>query len=324
MNLRLALHELAAQHQLSPDAAARLKALAQLDAEPPQLDRHLPYGMAILGALLGGLGIVFWVAANWESLSRAGRFGLLQAVVVVMCAGAFLRPAARVPLALLALMATGGLFAYFGQTYQTGADAWELFVLWAVLTLPLCLGVRHDALWTAWVLVAMSAIALWLNTKNVIVFRHGPQHAADYLIGWSAALLVTFALSPVLQSRTGAGAWAFRGALTFTTIIVTGSSLLGLFDSPVALHFWLGLAMLAGAATAFCTPRLHDTYALSAIGLGLNTLLVGALVRLLFDQAQGDSVWRLMVTGIGAAGLLAMTVKLILMQSRTYDQAGAA
>ena len=49
-------------------------------------------------------------------------------------------------LGLLALLGIGGLFAYFGQTHQTGADPWQLFALWAALVLPLrlaCVGVAR-------------------------------------------------------------------------------------------------------------------------------------------------------------------------------------
>ncbi len=62
-----------------------------------------------------------WIAANWESLGRFMRFALLQGFVQAMCAGAAFRAGARAPLAMLALLGTGALFAYFGQTYQKGA-----------------------------------------------------------------------------------------------------------------------------------------------------------------------------------------------------------
>ena len=179
MDMRFALDELALKHKLTPEARARLGALAPPDTEPQDLNRSVPFGIAVVGALLGGLGIIFWIAANWEYLTKLERFAMLQALIVVMCTGAALRPAARLPLSILALLATGGLFAYFGQTYQTGADAWQLFALWAALTLPLCLGVRHDALWTAWVVVAMSANSLALESLSGRV-----QNLPAILAGW--------------------------------------------------------------------------------------------------------------------------------------------
>ena len=133
MDLRLALYEIAATHRLDTAATARLERLAGLRDAPVDLARQLPRSVACLAAALGGLGLIFWVAANWDLLSRAARFGLLQTVVVAMCLGAWWKPAARAPLGLLALLGIGGLFAYFGQTYQTGADAWQLFALWAAM-----------------------------------------------------------------------------------------------------------------------------------------------------------------------------------------------
>src|SRR5262245_26772925 len=120
MDLRQALYELAARLRLPAAAVHRLHVLAGFDDEPRSLAHWLPRGVAVLAASLAGLGIVFWIAANWEAIGRFGRFGLLQGVVLAMCLGALWRPAARAPLALLALFAIGALFAYFGQTYQTG------------------------------------------------------------------------------------------------------------------------------------------------------------------------------------------------------------
>ena len=97
MDLRLALHDLAAQHRLDAADTRRLHQLAKLDAEPAALARLLPRGMAVLAAALGGLGRLFRTAANWDTLGRFGRSALLQGVFLAACAGAPGRPAAVVP-----------------------------------------------------------------------------------------------------------------------------------------------------------------------------------------------------------------------------------
>src|SRR5574341_288562 len=102
MDLRLALHELAARHRLDAAANRELHRLAGLDDPPAALQRWLPRGVAVLAAALIGLGLILWIAANWETLGRFGRFALLQGFVLVMCAGALWKPAARAPLGLLA------------------------------------------------------------------------------------------------------------------------------------------------------------------------------------------------------------------------------
>lgn len=324
MDLRPALDELAAQHALSPEATARLHALAGLDVQPAGLERSVPLGAALLAALLGGLGIIFWVAANWNLISRSGRFALLEGIVAVMCAGAIWLPRARLPLSLLAALAIGALFAYFGQTYQTGADPWQLFALWAALALPLSFGVRRDALWSLWAVVAMTAIVLWTHAHTGHSWRVDPQDTWVHLAGWTAALLIAVALSPAFARRTGAGLWSMRLALTQLAMLVTMAAVYALFQSGTpSPSYWLGMLLLAGAGAAFSTRALHDTFALSVFGLGLNVTLVGGLARMLFEGNDSSSVPELLLLGIVAAVLLAATVHYILLQSRRHGEVSA-
>ena len=46
------------------------------------MDQQLARGTALLAAALMGVGVIFWVAANWDTLSQLGRLGLLEAVMV--------------------------------------------------------------------------------------------------------------------------------------------------------------------------------------------------------------------------------------------------
>ena len=162
MDLRSGLAQLAAEHRLDAAAMRRLQAIAGLGDGAQQPRRERRGFVAVLAAALGGLGVVFWVAANWQTLGRFGRFALLEGFVLAMCVGALWKPAARAPLGLVALLAIGALFAYFGQTYQTGADPWQLFAVWALLSLPLCIAARSDVLWAPWALVVMTGISLWV------------------------------------------------------------------------------------------------------------------------------------------------------------------
>ena len=324
MDLRLALYELAAQHQLDATATKKLQTLAGLNSEPARLAYWLPRGVAVLAAALSGLGIIFWIAANWDTLGRFGRFALLQFIFLALCVGALLRPAARTPLGLLALLAIGGLFAYFGQTYQTGADPWQLFAVWAVLALPLCLSVRSDVLWTPWALVVVTGIALWLHAHTSHSWRVAPQDLRVFLTGWGATVLLTFALSPLLQKVSGAGPWAMRTSVTLVTMMITTTALSALFQYDALILYGLGLVMLVAAAVGLATAVAFEVYALSAVSLGLNVLLIFGLARWLFHDVRGDSwIGLLLLLGLVAAGLLAGTVSLLLRLSRRHTSKGA-
>lgn len=323
MNLRLALHQLAEHHELSPEQSQKLFGLAGPIGDPPGLARAVAFGTAVTGAALGGFGVILWVAANWETLGRAIRFGLLESVILVMCAGAFLRPAARVPLSILALLGIGGLFAYFGQTYQTGADPWQLFAWWSLLALPLCAGVRHDALWTPWTLVTVTGISLWVHAHTGHAWRVNPSDLPFHLAGWLATMFLAFALSLPFRIHTGAGAVSMRLALTLAIIAVSATALGGLFEQQRTPQFWLGLLLLALAEWVFTRRRFYDLFAISAVGLALNCLLVGLLVDIVIDSHM-DIIGSLLVVGTGAAGLLAGTVHFILSLSRRHIANGGA
>lgn len=323
MNLRLLVYDLAERYRLDAARTQGLFAAAGLAGEPAAVGRWLWPAVAAIGAALGGLGLILWLAANWDTLGRAGRFGLLQAVVLVFCAGAALRPRLAAPLGLVALLAIGGLFAYFGQTYQTGADPWQLFALWAVLALPLCLGVRSDLLWAPWALVAMTGISLWLHTHTGHRWRLERQDLGVYAAAWAAMACVVLALGPTGRRFTGAGPWALRTAGTLAVIGITLTALGGLFLRDVGAMYALGLAVLAAAAAALAWRGLFDVYLLSAVALAIDTLLVAGAGRALFELGGNDFVGRLFLLGLVAAGLLAASVSLVLRVARSQAQEAA-
>ena len=323
MNLRLALYQLAHTHRLSPPQLRSLFALAELDAPPERLVERFWRTVALLAAGLGGFGIVMWVAANWASMGRIGQFALLQSWIVVTSVAAWRSTALRVPMGLLCLLGIGALFAYFGQTYQTGADAWQLFALWAALTLPLCLGVRSEVLWFAWVMVACSAISLWTYTHTDHRWRADGSDLPIHLIGWALGALIVAVLSPWAQRWTGAAEGARRLALLAMAVSVTLAALAALFNSSIAPHYVFGLALLACAAVVLMQARWFDIFGLSAVVLCLDVLLVGGWVRLMFEGSGGDMIGRLLLTGLVAAGLLAGSVALIMRRQKASRAAVA-
>lgn len=160
--------------------AARLRALAEAELlDAAELDRALaaaargPDGpgwrQAIdrvslaIGAGLTVAGVVFFFAANWSALAKWGRIGILMGLVLGAAGIAAWRRETRVGRVALTAAAgfTGGLLAVYGQTYQTGADAWNLFAAWAALILPWTIAARFEPLWLLWLVVFEVGLGLW-------------------------------------------------------------------------------------------------------------------------------------------------------------------
>lgn len=120
-----------------------------------------------LGGLALACAVLFFVAFNWSDMGRLPRFALVQAALV-LSAGIAVWGSASVMLFRVALTAAflliGVLLALVGQVYQTGADPWQLFFLWSLLTLPLVWVARFDALWVAW--IGLLNLSVWLYSST--------------------------------------------------------------------------------------------------------------------------------------------------------------
>lgn len=317
MKTRLAVLDLVARAGLDDRQASRLWQLAGFGDMPPRMLARVRMGITLAGAGCAGLGLIFWVAANWSLLSRWQQFTLLQALVLVPCAVAAAFGRAPAVAGLLALVCTGGLFAYFGQTYQTGADPWQLFALWAVLTLPLACCARSDVVWSAWAVVGLVAIALWDRGHMGFMAHQDLNPGLLRIAGTSWAAGLTIALSKITRRYTGAGDWAFGVALVLTATWATGAAIQSLWDwAPQQGHYWFVLLVAGSSAGVLARHKPFDVFSTSVLALGINVLLVAGLWKLLLDGSQRDWIGGLLMVGLFAAGLLAGSVSLMMSLQR--------
>jgi uncharacterized membrane protein len=330
-------YELASVHKLAPAQSAQLLAMA---APPPQADSVRTWfwrAVTVCAAALGGFGVILWVAANWESFGRWGRFALLQVSMAVFSLGAAWLlarsarertehpPMAAASMGLVAMLCIGALFAYFGQTYQTGADPWQLFALWAVLALPLCLALRSDILWAPWGLVAITGIGLWLQAHSQHSWRSDADNFPVYAIAAAMGVLTATLVGPLLRRHTGAGVWSFRLVVLLNVMGLTAGGVAALFGKGVQPQYLLALVLLAAGSFAWMQPKSVDIPALSAASLGLVVLLVGGLARILISGNSSDGIIIMFILAIAAAGLLTAAVKLIMhVHKNQVAQSGSA
>ncbi|WP_233114121.1 DUF2157 domain-containing protein, partial [Aggregatibacter actinomycetemcomitans] len=135
--------------------------------------RYLNLLFLILSAGFLASGIVTLIAANLDYFSDLAKiYGLQLILVASVLLGSyfFLRESQKVAKEKLKLLSAtfffltavliGTVFALVGQTYQTGANAWELFALWSLCQLPLLLLLPNIA--SALLLIATTNLTLYL------------------------------------------------------------------------------------------------------------------------------------------------------------------
>jgi len=202
--------------------------------------RHwLDRALLILGTALLCAGVIVFFAFNWAELHKFTKFGLLAALLTLLAGFALLRPsgdmAGRAALAG-AQIVSGVLMAVIGQTYQTGADAWQLFALWTLLAMPWALAARTAPHW--WIVLVVGNVALLrygsvrLGVGGMFELLFSARYARETMMFLLGGSVIQLALWYVLAAR--ASDWGFRG--------VTGPRLIGILACAYA--GWVGLMSL--------------------------------------------------------------------------------
>lgn len=131
------------------------------------IDRLLLY----IGGLALAFAVMFFIAYNWDDLGRFAKFGMVEGIIILsIIAYCWLEKksgVSKVPL-LFASICVGVLLALYGQTYQTGADPWQLFFTWALFILPWAIIGRFPALLILWVALINISIVLYYQTFHEI------------------------------------------------------------------------------------------------------------------------------------------------------------
>jgi len=289
------------------------------------LQPRVRLGAGIAAGALIGFGLILWIAANWDDLGKVTKFALVGGTLLAGALAAMLRPALRIPGTLISFAATGGLFALFGQTYQSGADPWQLFALWAVLGLPLALAARHDAVFVPWTMVAFTAVSLWLETGH----RAWTSPLLQWvLVAWAmvGATLLLLSLVNRMNRPEEPAVWAFRLAiLAGTAFIATNgiqSILAHLGPGPV---YWLALVVLIASAwrLALATP-LQPTV-LAGVALGIDALLIAGCVKVYLFHGNGG-IGNVLLFAISTAIIMGLTATILLkwLRRRAGDTANPA
>lgn len=185
---RRELVSLIEQGAIPPEQVARAVQVARLypsgQAWAVFVDRLLLW----LGGLALAFAVLFFVAYNWAEMGRWLRFGMVQAAIVLAVGIAVWGKATpsvkRLALTAAALL-VGVLLALFGQVYQTGADPWQLFFSWVVLTLPWVWVARFELLWVLWLGLLNLTIGLYFRTWGIAVWHPVKQRCRAMGAVWA-------------------------------------------------------------------------------------------------------------------------------------------
>jgi uncharacterized membrane protein len=317
---RAELDRLAQHYSLNPQASATLLGLA--DARPGRTESltFLASCFRHAGILSLGSSVVFFIAANWSRITVFTRFALLEILLVGFVVLALLRPPPRIfgrAAMLLAFITTGALLALFGQTYQTGADVYELFLGWALLGLPLIVAAQWGAASAAWICVLDLGLCLFCgwNPRGGFLWQLFDEHlTTTHALLFASALNIGLWIAFERLEWRAVPAWVRRLTLFFALCFVTWLGFVGAFAGArwdTGGEDWLAIAgssaAIAGIAVAAFTQR-RDVYPL-ALALGSFVFIVTCwIARGLADAHEAVffvmALWLIVTSTLGGRGLM--------------------
>jgi uncharacterized membrane protein len=252
---------------VTPDGAAAI-----LQSLPVPRTRGFTGLIAILGAVLLGLGVLSLIAANWEAIPRPMRlFFLMLALGAAHALGAHLRARGRILAAEASMLLAGLIFAasiaLIGQSYHLSGEFSDTVLLFA----GGCLGAAFLAHSTAMMVLGMAGALFW---SGLITEATEAPHWPGY---WPVLAGLTIAMR--LDNRVARMA-AISGCLGWIALVLYALGQSGVWPA--------GGVLATGAVTALAlwaigiAVRNHPHAAIGRLGSDLLVPALSAMLLALF------------------------------------------
>ncbi|MDQ3252655.1 MAG: DUF2157 domain-containing protein [Acidobacteriota bacterium] len=306
---RSAVHDLYAGGLLN--RAARDAALGWLSA-PLAWWYWASNALLFVGSALLLAGVVFFFAFNWSKIPPLAKFTIIESGLLITLIAAWrigLERIAGKVLLLAAALLVGVFLAVFGQIYQTGADAYELFTSLAMLVAGWVLISNFAALWMVWLTLINTGLILYW--AQVVV----PSGAA----GWESVLILLAVIDGVALAAREYGLLRWKMVWTASAWVrsILGATVL-FYLTVAAIAFvvgagwsvWSGLTFVVALAigTWFYRYRAGDLLALTFSALAVCFVSISLIGRVIFNELRGSgNEGVILIFGLIVVGVFSVT-----------------
>ena len=267
-----------------------------------------------VGAISLIMALLFFMAFNWGELGRFAKFIIVESVMLVSVLGYLFLDKfellKKVSL-MLSSITLGILLALIGQTYQTGADPWQLFAVWALLMTPWAVVAGFSGLWLLWILL--------INLGALLFFQKFDLSISAIFEMQNNLLLLTFSLNTTLwilweflakkyetfRSQISINLLAFFSFFSVSTLVIF--NIFEFLDERLALYFVLYTVTLATVYYVYRVKKVN-IYMMSLYALSLFFLSISLLIRFTFEIGN-DAILSLLLTLVVIMGLTTLIVR---------------
>ena len=227
-------------------------------------------------------GVITLIAANLDYFSDLAKiYGLQTLLVVTVILGiyCFIRESRRqateklkwktYSIFFVVSVLIGGLFALVGQTYQTGADVWQLFAVWTLCQLPFLLLFPNVA----------SAL-LFAATANVAFYLFNEQNSHNsmcYAVLINAGLLV---ISELFSKTFHDQYWRILPKVFLVLTFVSLFGLIVIYDMYFYAYAWGELGRSPLSSLLIAIPALIALYVYHKYRFDFINLIISVIALL--------------------------------------------
>lgn len=221
-------------------------------------------------------GIIFFFAYNWDTLSKFAKLGIIEVLLTVsVLLAVFTRWNILIKQILLtgAAFLTGTLFAVFGQIYQTGADAYDLFLGWTLFTLLWAIAIRFAPLWLTF--LGLFCVTLWLYALQIVPNQILEVALLTNAVTWICALATILTEWMKMKGKLEAHNDWFIRLLSIATIIHASYQMIIAIDNHEnMIIFPLISALLLFSSGLYFGWKQKNLFYLSAIPFAILMILL--------------------------------------------------
>lgn len=274
---------------------------ADLYADDKSWKRFLLLLLAVLGIGFTVVGIIFFFAYNWADLHKFVKLGMLQALVLVSTVIA-LRANTSLLLKNCLLTAAsvlvGGLFAVFGQVYQTGANAYDFFLGWTACIFLWALVANFAPLWLLFIGLVNTTIMLY---HTQVAYDQNSTYEVMFLI--NGIILLAFHLLQGWRNNKPQPTWFLQtlglATIIFATLAMCFYVSLSLSQMSIPYLVLLSSATVTTLALAYWYAiRRKEAFYLAVAPFALLTLIAYMLLRISDKEGMFLSVCLLIIAGV--------------------------
>lgn len=262
-----------------------------------------------LGTVFCAAAVIFFFAYNWQAMGRYAKFGLVEILIVLsllFCWRFDLEKTAGKAVLLMSTLLTGALLALVGQTYQTGADTYELFAAWAAAVLPWALAGRFGALWLVWLTLLNLATIFYFQTfGGLFGWMFSTERKLWTLFALNTAALVFWEGAAQMGLSWLRERWSVRIVATASGGVITTLMVWAVLDSHGSDRLYAVLVYFAWMAAAYTyyRYRLIDVFMLAGGVLSAIIVITVILVRTMDRMEAGAFLLiGMIIIGMSAAG----------------------